>query len=90
MTEKKFSQLAEELLRERYLKEGEDAAAMFSRVASWVSKAEEKDKERWKRTFFDMMDSLRFLPNSPCLMNAGTAIPQLAACFVDPIEDDLE
>lgn len=40
--------------------------------------------------FADIMRNLYFLPNSPCLANAGTEIEQLLACFVLPIEDDME
>ncbi|MFA5177476.1 MAG: ribonucleotide reductase N-terminal alpha domain-containing protein [Candidatus Omnitrophota bacterium] len=39
--------------------------------------------------FVQLLDSMRFIPNTPCLMNAGRPLAQLAACFVLPITDDL-
>ncbi|WP_245939575.1 adenosylcobalamin-dependent ribonucleoside-diphosphate reductase [Thermovibrio guaymasensis] len=68
---------------------------MFERVARAVSQAEllfgpaSKARE-WEEKFFEVMVNLEFLPNSPTLMNAGTPLGQLAACFVLPIGDSIE
>jgi ribonucleoside-diphosphate reductase alpha chain len=68
---------------------------MFRRVAKAVSAPDEHyepdaDLNAVEEEFYQMMSRLEFLPNSPCLMNAGTDIGQLAACFVIPVEDSME
>ena len=74
----------------------EDAQGMFWRVASAIASEESKYKESpWKtddlaRTFYSLMISWKFLPNSPTLMNAGTGLGQLSACFVLPVGDSIE
>ncbi|MDR2489741.1 MAG: vitamin B12-dependent ribonucleotide reductase [Desulfovibrio sp.] len=74
----------------------EDAQSMFWRVASAVAAEETKYAESsWKtddlaRAFYSLMTSWRFLPNSPTLMNAGTDLGQLSACFVLPVGDSIE
>jgi len=89
------------VLEKRYLKRdtrgtvGESPTEMFRRVAKTVAGAEGLYKnghssEELTEIFFNMIASLDFLPNSPCLMNAGRDLQQLAACFVLPVEDSLE
>lgn len=89
------------ILEKRYLKKdaigqvAESPDEMFRRVASNIAQAERfyntrSSVEEVSETFFQMMASLDFLPNSPCLMNAGRNLQQLAACFVLPIEDSLD
>lgn len=98
--ELKLSLSAIKVLERRYLlkdTEGrvvETPAGMFRRVARAVAQAEEAyDGSRTaevEERFFEMLSGLRFLPNSPCLMNAGAPLGQLAACFTLPIEDSME
>jgi ribonucleoside-diphosphate reductase alpha chain len=66
---------------------------MFWRVATHVASIEQRYGGRPEATaeaFYDAMARLEFLPNSPTLMNAGSTVGQLAACFVLPVEDSLD
>ncbi len=92
---------AENVLERRYLKKDnkgkvvETPKDMFKRVARHVAKAENKyqddaDAKKMENVFYNIMTELKFLPNSPTLMNAGRELGQLAACFVLPVEDSLD
>ena len=98
----KFSENAVTVLKKRYLAKDEKGeiietiTGLFKRVAENISSADlnygksEKDAKTAANIFFEEMSSLRFLPNSPTLMNAGRPLQQLSACFVLPIEDSME
>jgi ribonucleoside-diphosphate reductase alpha chain len=58
---------------------------MFQRVADAVAR---EDREK-AQVYFNMMSRLEFLPNSPTLMNAGTSLQMLSACFVIPVPDSI-
>ncbi|EKO37873.1 MAG: ribonucleoside-diphosphate reductase, adenosylcobalamin-dependent [Solidesulfovibrio magneticus str. Maddingley MBC34] len=90
------------VLSKRYLKKSpegtpeEDVQGLFWRVAGAIASEEAKyaaspwQPEALARKFYDLMVGMRFLPNSPTLMNAGTPLGQLAACFVLPVGDSMD
>ncbi|MGC8962078.1 MAG: ribonucleotide reductase N-terminal alpha domain-containing protein, partial [Candidatus Bathyarchaeia archaeon] len=99
--ELKLSVNAVNVLERRYLLKDlrgepiETPAQMFRRVARTIAAVDKRydvnaDVERVEDEFYNLMVSLDFLPNSPTLMNAGTEIGQLSACFVIPIHDSME
>ena len=96
----RLSKNALKVLEKRYLRKDQEGRIiesptdMFHRVASNISRADLKYKEKkillkTEAIFHGMLERLEFLPNSPTLMNAGKKLGQLAACFVIPIEDSL-
>jgi len=101
MDSPRLTPLAITVLEKRYLRKNaqgvvvETPDEMFWRVARDIAEAEHlygnpSSIDELSETFHGLMASLNFLPNSPCLMNAGKELQQLAACFVLPIEDSLE
>src|SRR6188508_907902 len=96
-----LSKNALKVLNSRYLRKNltgelvENADELFMRVAKAVAEAELEwgtysDTDKWQNIFYESMRNLLFLPNSPTLMNAGTPLNQLSACFVLPVEDNLD
>ncbi|MDH4212396.1 MAG: ATP cone domain-containing protein [Candidatus Thorarchaeota archaeon] len=95
----KFGPNAATVLK-RYLLKNEEGKAietpsqLFRRVSGAVASIEKKydesaDVKEYDDLFYSMMANLEFLPNSPTLFNAGTALGQCSACFVLPIDDDM-
>jgi ribonucleoside-diphosphate reductase alpha chain len=93
-----LDEVGRRILRERYLRQDEHGDVVetpdecFRRVADTVAAAEATwggDVDATADRFYDALSGLEFLPNSPTLMNAGTELGQLAACFVLPVEDSL-
>jgi len=87
-----------QVLHKRYLRKGLDGQpvetieGMFRRVAGAVAEpdaAHGYDVATTEESFYGLLTSLRFFPNSPTFTGAATPLGQLAACFVLPISDDL-
>lgn len=88
---------AEKVIAKRYsLKDGsgeplETWADIVRRVVGFVSTAE-KDaamRDYFYNSMLDIMLNRQFVPNTPCLVNAGKPFGQLAACFVLNVPDSI-
>ncbi len=86
------------VLKHRYLARDENGnvietpAGLFRRVAAFVAAAEERyggDADQYAERFYQAMAAREFLPNSPTLMNAGSRLGLLSACFVLPVPDSI-
>jgi ribonucleoside-diphosphate reductase alpha chain len=96
----KLTANALKVLERRYLRKDQTGSVceqpeeMVSRVADTIASACQlydmgHSTSATAQLFVELISSLDFLPNSPTLMNAGTSLGQLAACFVLPVEDDM-
>ncbi len=93
-----FGENAMKILKARYFAKDENGelietkpSQLFNRVATYVAGAEKTNKERdfWRKRFYEIMISKEFIPNSPTLTGAGRDMC-LSACFVLPVEDSID
>lgn len=90
------------VLRRRYLIRDDQGQVietpeeLFMRVATVIAAgdanfgATTEEIDETATCFYEMMARLEFMPNSPTLMNAGRKLGQLSACFVLPVDDNME
>lgn len=102
LAEPDLTENARTVLERRYLirdeagEVTESPRQLFWRVARTVAKAElvydaePAEALEVARDFYTLMSQRMFLPNSPCLTNAGRGSGMLSACFVLPVEDSVE
>lgn len=90
-TQSPLSPIAEQVVRERYYRKDdknkpiEDWNGVCQRIINHVCSKESKQfqTEMHRRIYLT-----HFLPNSPCIVNAGTNIGGLMACFVSKPPED--
>ncbi len=93
-----ISDNAQQVINKRYSLKNEKGEPLESwpqivkRVVAHVAQAEtdiNKDIEFYNK-MTEIMEARLFLPNTPCLVNAGKPNAQLAGCFVLPVEDSID
>jgi len=72
----------------------ESPKELFWRVAYYIGAADtiydRKSHLKTAREFYNLMSAQKFIPNTPTLVNSGKTGQSLSACFVLPVDDDLE
>lgn len=81
-----LSKNAIHLLKQRYCHKNETPNDLFKRVGNALALGD----VRFEKKLVKAMEDGYFLPNSPCLRNAGTKKGMLHACFVLPVEDTMD
>jgi ribonucleoside-diphosphate reductase alpha chain len=94
---KSLSINTEKVVAKRYaLKDNQGNAlenweAICKRVVTAIAKAETdvNQKQKFYQAAYQLMLERKFIPNTPCLVNAGKEDGQLAACFVLDVPDSI-
>lgn len=84
---KDINDVADNILKQRYYyKEESTWEELVNRVVDSIFNNEYKDKDLTK----ELIENLYFIPNSPCLVNAGKENGGLFACYVLDFPDNIE
>lgn len=89
-----FHYLGIETLNDRYFLRNKAGRALETPQYFWMRVAmglaiNESEREARALEFYEMMSTLRFIPSTPTLFHSGTPHPQLASCYLNVVEDDL-
>ena len=92
-----LSENARFIIEKRYIRRNddgepiEDVEGLFRRVSEAIALGEpEVKRAEYEQRYYEKMSTLKFLPNSPTIVNAGTGRGCLSACFVVSPEDNIE
>jgi ribonucleoside-diphosphate reductase alpha chain len=106
LSEPSFDPNALRVLNERYFARKDDGSVetpreFLWRVASAIAQSERPYAQTAGRdaeavvdgvahAFYEMLSRRDFMPNTPCLVNAGRPLSMLSACFVLSVPDSME
>lgn len=85
-----------DLLKKRYFSKELNETTweqLSKRIALSIADAEETEtqKKYWQDEFYDLIYNLKFIPSTPCLINANKENPgQLSSCFIIELRDSIE
>ena len=81
----KLSEFGKEVLKDRYLIDGEDFQDLFARVAAFYA-----DDQDHAQRLYGYISNLWFMPATPVLSNGGTNRGLPISCYLNEASDSLE
>ncbi len=82
--DKLLTDFGREVLKDRYLLEGEEIQDLFARVASYYA-----DNAEHAQRLYDYISKMWFMPATPVLSNGGTKRGLPISCFLNEVQDDM-
>jgi len=79
-----FTEFGKEVLKDRYLIEGEDFQDIFERVSCYYA-----DDQEHAQRMYDYMSMMWMMPSTPVLSNGGTSRGLPISCFLNEVSDSL-
>lgn len=90
MKEEYLKQLGDQIALTHWAQSNEKSyEEICDRVVNYICDDQSEEGRNYNRRMKELLKSKKFIPNSPCWINAGTDMKNLFACYVIDLQDNM-